>query len=69
MRQEADKTPQKDLPEERHFDGHTVFYSMSFTQRLAWLSEAAASIHTLARCNPRAGCNAFFQGSSGIKSP
>ncbi len=55
--------------EATHFDGHTAFSYMTFTQRLAWLSEAAASIYILARCNPQAGCNAFFEGSRGPKNP
>ena len=42
------------------FDGHTGFVSLTFTQKLIWLSEAAASVYILARCNPEAGCNAFF---------
>ncbi len=42
------------------FDGHTGFVSLSFTEKLIWLSEAAASVYILARCNPEAGCNAFF---------
>lgn len=42
------------------FDGHTEFVSLTFTQKLAWLSEAAASVYILALCNPDAGCNALF---------
>lgn len=51
------------LKEELHesdFDGHTAFQSMTFTQKLAWLSEAVVSIYLLAKDNPDAGCNAFF---------
>ncbi|MCF8062723.1 MAG: hypothetical protein K9M82_09425 [Deltaproteobacteria bacterium] len=42
------------------FDGSTEFVSLTFTQKLIWLSEAAASVFILARCNPEAGCNGFF---------
>ena len=42
------------------FDGRTEFVSLTFTQKLTWLSEAAASVFILARCNPDAGCNGFF---------
>ena len=51
------------LKEELHesdFDGHTAFQSMTFTQKLVWLSEAVVSTYLLARDNPDAGCNAFF---------
>ncbi|NIM10728.1 MAG: hypothetical protein GTO45_01980 [Candidatus Aminicenantes bacterium] len=51
------------LKEELHesdFDGHTAFQAMTFTQKLAWLSEAVVSIYLLAKDNPSAGCNAFF---------
>ncbi len=43
------------------FDGHTEFASLDFTQRLAWISETAVSVYVFARCNPEAGCNAFFE--------
>ncbi len=42
------------------FDGHTEFVSLTFTQKLVWLSEAAASVYILAQCNPDAGCNSLF---------
>jgi hypothetical protein len=45
---------------EGFFDGRTGFASLTYTQKLAWLSEAAASVYVLARCNPEAGCNGFF---------
>jgi hypothetical protein len=50
----------KDELHESDFDGHTAFQSMTFTQKLAWLSEAVVSTYLLARDNPNAGCNAFF---------
>jgi hypothetical protein len=34
------------------FDGHTAFQTMTFTQKLAWLSEAAAGAYLLAKDNP-----------------
>jgi hypothetical protein len=46
---------------EGFFDGRTAFLSLTFTQKLAWLSEAAVSVYVLARCNPEAGCNALFE--------
>lgn len=46
---------------ESDFDGHTSFQSMTFTQRLAWLSEAAASTYHLAKSNLDAGCTGFFR--------
>ncbi len=49
------------------FDGHTPFLSLTYTQKLIWLSETAASIHILARCNPEAGCNRLFDPDSGIE--
>jgi len=42
------------------FDGHTAFASLSFTQKLTWLSEAALSVYALARENEGAGCRVFF---------
>ena len=45
------------------FDGRTPFVSLSFTQKLTWLSEAALSVYALARENPGAGCHAFFDHS------
>ncbi len=42
------------------FDGHTEFVSLTFTQKLVWLSEAAASVYILAQCNPDAACNTLF---------
>ncbi len=43
------------------FDGHTVFHTMTFTQKLTWLSEAAVSIYMLAQDNPGAKCNLLFK--------
>ncbi|UCH97607.1 MAG: hypothetical protein JSV88_12375 [Candidatus Aminicenantes bacterium] len=42
------------------FDGHTLFHTMSFTQKLAWLSEVVISTYLLAKENPQAGCGSFF---------
>ncbi len=33
--------------DETDFDGHTAFNSMTFTQKLEWLSEAAESVYIL----------------------
>jgi len=49
---------------EPDFDGHTSFNTLTFTQKLAWLSEAVESVYILAENNPDAGCNIFF--STGI---
>jgi hypothetical protein len=46
------------------FDGRTAFVSLSFTQKLTWLSEAVVSVYALARENPGAGCHAFFDHPS-----
>jgi hypothetical protein len=48
------------LVNESDFDGHTAFQTMTFTQKLAWLSEAVVSMYILAKNNPTAGCNLFF---------
>lgn len=45
---------------EQDFDGHTLFHSMTYTQKLTWLSELAIGVYMLARQNPGARCNAFF---------
>jgi hypothetical protein len=37
---------------ESDFDGHTAFQTMSFTQKLAWLSEAAVSSYILKKWAP-----------------
>ncbi len=47
---------------ESDFDGHTAFQTLTFTQKLAWLSEAAVSAYLLAKDNPSAPCNFFFTG-------
>lgn len=57
---------------ERHFhefdfDGHTDFQKMTFTQKLEWLSEVAVSAYLLAKDNPAAGCNSFFNSTFGGK--
>lgn len=45
---------------EADFDGHTVFRSMTFEQKLTWLSEAVVGTYLLAKANPKAPCNSFF---------
>jgi hypothetical protein len=45
---------------EADFDGHTAFQIMTFEQKLAWLSEAVVSTYLLAKDNPQASCNSFF---------
>ena len=45
---------------ETDFDGHTSFQSMTFTQKLTWLSEAIESIYQLAKDNPASGCTSLF---------
>jgi hypothetical protein len=50
----------KERLHESDFDGHTAFQSMTYTQKLTWLSELVVSIYKLAKENPDAGCNAFF---------
>ncbi len=49
---------------ESDFDGHTSFQSLTFTQKLAWLSEAVVSTYLLAKDNPDAGCNYLFRNKS-----
>lgn len=46
---------------EDDFDGHTAFHSLTFTQKLAWVSEAVVSIYMLAKDNPGADCNLLFE--------
>lgn len=46
---------------ENDFDGHTAFHSMTFTQKLTWVSEAVVSFYMLAKENPRADCNLLFE--------
>jgi hypothetical protein len=43
------------------FDGHTAFHLLTFTQKLTWVSEAVVSIYMMARDNPSAACNRFFE--------
>ncbi len=47
---------------ESDFNGHTFFQSLTFTQKLTWLSEAVESVYLLAKDNPGAACNRFFTG-------
>ncbi len=42
------------------FDGHTAFHSLSFTQKLTWLSKLAVSVYMIAKENPGSKCNLFF---------
>jgi len=42
------------------FDGHTAFASLSFTQKLTWISESVVSVHIIAGENETAGCHALF---------
>jgi hypothetical protein len=51
---------------ETDFDGHTHFHTMSFTQKLVWLSEAVSSIYLIAKENPQAGLNKRFHLLMGI---
>lgn len=39
---------------ESDFNGHTSFQSLTFTQKLTWLSEAVESVYLLAKDNPGA---------------
>jgi hypothetical protein len=45
---------------ESDFNGHTSFQSLTFTQKLTWLSEAVESVFLLTKDNPGAACNRFF---------
>lgn len=49
---------------EADFDGHTDFQTMTFEQKLTWLSEAVVSVYRLAKGNPEAPCNALFNRNS-----
>jgi hypothetical protein len=42
------------------FDGHTEFNRLSPRDKILWLSNTVYFLHTIAKNNPKMGCNDFF---------